>query len=248
MVTADLSQIPEERLKALAAVLPKAAGQCVMQYAVVPTVHTQIGGVSINELTETGVPGLYAACEVTGGVHGANRLGGNALTEAWVFGAIAGREAAARARQVPPPAAPGAVVKAEVSRLERIASGTAVTPPKDLLTELQDLMWRHAGLIRRADDLDQGLRRLEEFRKKLSASGVAQARELPRAVKLENMRRVGEMIMRSALARTESRGSHYRSDYPAQDDAGWMRNVTLRRDDAGMKLETAAVKSGPVPL
>jgi fumarate reductase (CoM/CoB) subunit A len=244
MVTADLSGIPEARLKILAPVLPKAAARGARQFPTVPTVHTQIGGVTINRETQTGVPGLYAAGEVAGGIHGANRLGGNALTEAWVFGAIAGRQAAAYAGQIDAAAPPAAEIMAEKARLAGFTVSLGTLQANATLKELQDLMWRQAGLVRSDNQLRHGLEGLKELREKLTKIKVESARDLHRRLKLDTMTRAAEMIILSALERQESRGCHYRTDYPETDDVHWLAHVNLHLFDGKLQLTTEKVTPG----
>lgn len=248
MVTADLSEIPEARLQILSPVLPRAAARGARMFPVVPTVHTQIGGVTINRQTETGVPGLYAAGEVAGGVHGANRLGSNALTEAWVFGAIAGREAAVYAGQVNAAAAPPkAEIMAEKARLSGCTTSLGTLSVDATLKELQNLMWRQAGLVRSDNQLRQGWEQLATLREKLPEIKVDSPRELQHRLKLESMTRAAELIILSAIERQESRGSHYRADYPETDDINWLAHVNLHLVDGKLQLTTEKVTPGAAP-
>ncbi len=247
MVTCDLTEIPEDRLKILSPVLPKAAARGARQFRTVPTVHTQIGGVAINRQTETGVPGLYAAGEVAGGVHGANRLGSNALTEAWVFGAVAGREAAGYAKRVDAAAPPASEIQRERARLAGQTVGLGQISVSATLEELQDLMWRHAGLVRSDNRLRYGLEKLAALRQRLPGIKVNNRRELQLALKLDNMTRAGEMIIQSAIMRRESRGSHYRTDYPEMDNADWLAHVTLRLTGDRLRLDTEKITPGAIP-
>ncbi len=190
--------------------------------SIAPVVHFFMGGVEIDETAQTAVPGLFAAGEVTSGVHGANRVGGNALTECFVFGEIAGESAARYA------------MKVSRGRLNRNAAGESF-PWKDetgqareLFLEIQDLTWTHAGPIRNAESLSEGLSRVSEAERRLSdlkAKGSS--------VELNEVRGsllISKSIMRASLERKESRGAFYREDFPQRDDEKWLAHIRLRLD------------------
>ncbi len=172
-----------------------------------PAVHYTLGGIRIDLDGRTDVPGLYAAGEVCGGVHGANRLAGAALMEAAVFGRAAGLAAATEALPCPPSSR-----KVVDNRPE------ARDTSDDAMRELRNLLWDHASLMRDAGGLAKaldGINRLrEQWRDAASLPGKAFTRGLL----------VAEAVVRSAAVRVESRGAHYRSDYPATDPA-WDTSV-----------------------
>ena len=242
-VTLDLSDIQAEQLQKLGPVLPKATMRGQLRYRVAPTVHFHMGGVTVNRKAKTSVPGLYAAGEICAGVHGANRLGSNALTELWVFGAIAGREAAIASKQ------------ADRRRLSRNALSSqveeamplqALSPnggdPKSLHQSLKDIMWRNVGIIRHGDGLTEALEQLQRMRESSLEMKGEGPRGMTGMLKLRNMLTVAEMICRAALCRTESRGAHRRREYPATDNGNWLRNLLIRKQDSGMSLTTEPVK------
>jgi succinate dehydrogenase/fumarate reductase flavoprotein subunit len=201
-----------------------------------------MGGVKVNGRAETSVPGLYAACEVTAGVHGANRLSGNALTEAWVFGAIAGREAALRASETDAGPLPKDEVSAEKERLQRLTLRRNGEAAKTMQRSLKDSMWNNAGLIRDARSLSQALDEIAGLQARFDDMSVGEGRMPQSVVRLGNMLAVSEMICRAALYRGESRGAHYRRDCPEQNDADWLRNVVIAKKDGKMSLTTEPVK------
>ncbi|MEM6326273.1 MAG: FAD-dependent oxidoreductase [Bacteroidota bacterium] len=209
---------------------------------VAPTAHYAMGGVEIPdfETCETTVPGLFAAGESVAGVHGANRLGGNSLAETVVFGQIVG---AHLANEMPERRKlPDAVVDAALDRLHRRAEQNGTHTPDDFIARLRTLMWNHAGITRDEDGLIEGLAKLQALQHdaedlRVQADLTSQTYEA--AVNLGFMLTTCEAILKSALARTESRGAHYRSDFPDTVD-GWRKNVRVGRgEDGRMRMETA---------
>ena len=233
-VVLDLSEVPPEKIEALRPVLPKAALRGERRLPVAPTAHFIMGGVRIDERTRTSVPGLYAAGEVTAGIHGANRLSGNALTELWVFGTIAGREAAADAEEANRKRFPEEAVAAEVERLAALREQG--TPVEELRRRLKETMWEEAGVVRNGKGLERAIDVLSELQERARGISVAGPRDLRDAVKLANTLKASEMICRAALYRCESRGAHYRSDRPQQDNERWLRNIRIAADGARMLL------------
>ena len=189
---------------------------------VYPTIHFQNGGIDINDRAETTVPGLFAAGEVTGGVHGANREGGNALTECIVFGDIAGESAARYAV-----GAPRGKIREE--RFRHIFLGEDERQRgKNLFKEVQDLTSAHAGPIRDAKSLEEGLSRVSEIEKQLS--GLEKGGKSVGLNEVKGSLLVSKAIMRASLEREESRGAFYREDFPTRDDTNWLKNILLKLD------------------
>ena len=207
---------------------------------VAPIAHYHMGGIHVMPGFETAVPNLFAAGEAVGGTNGANRLSGNAVTEALVFGAVAGRAAAARAqvKQAQP-------VWSRASALELVeAAGPARCNPARLITELQALMHEKVGPFRRAEQLEAALARIAELRVEMSETSPRTAIGYDSArldwFDLRNMLLVAEAVVRSALARRESRGAHQREDYPLSDD-DWCINHSLRMKDGHLALASLPV-------
>jgi succinate dehydrogenase / fumarate reductase flavoprotein subunit/fumarate reductase flavoprotein subunit len=213
---------------------------------VCPTSHFHMGGVRINPDCSTGIAGLFVAGEDAGGVHGSNRLGGNGVAESTVFGARAGDAIAAWLDSRSQPSVhPGEAERhaaRAVAYLER-ESGENVFA---LRRQLGDAMWEGVGVVRDESGLRTALDTIAALRERLERVGVgggprsnlawAEARDL------ENRLVVGEAVARSAMARTESRGAHRRSDHPDQDDQRWLRNVLLGGgQDREMRTWTEAV-------
>ncbi|OBJ27635.1 fumarate reductase/succinate dehydrogenase flavoprotein subunit [Mycobacterium colombiense] len=205
-----------------------------------PTCHYVMGGVEVDADTGAAtVPGLFAAGECSGGMHGSNRLGGNSLSDLLVFGRRAGLGAAdyVRALSSRPTIAEGAVDAAAKRALSPFEAPTSGTPenPYTLQLELQQSMNDLVGIIRNADEIAEALARLDKLRgrfKNLHVEG--QRRYNPGwnlAIDLRNMLLVSECVAKAALQRTESRGGHTRDDHPAMDSS-W-RKVLLVCEASG---------------
>ncbi|OHB24788.1 MAG: hypothetical protein A2X84_02060 [Desulfuromonadaceae bacterium GWC2_58_13] len=222
----DLSPLPEELAKTRYADLWQLLRMrgCDPRRQLVTVglaVHFFMGGMVIDRRGASTLAGLYGAGEVTGGVHGANRLGGNALLEAVVFGRLTGQSAADEA--VEPTATPP---------LPSADSG--ILCPVDELNgmrrELRELLWQCAGVVRSADSMRAGLERWQQVDGRFRLfSGAA---DLQLWAETGHMLTASRLILLSALARRESRGAHCRSDYPALDD-DWQGTLLIRRGESG---------------
>jgi succinate dehydrogenase / fumarate reductase, flavoprotein subunit len=202
---------------------------------VAPIAHYHMGGIRVTPDFETAVRNLFAAGEAVGGANGANRLSGNAVTEALVFGAAAGRTAAARAQGKE--ARPSWEHAAALELIEG-AKAPHGNPAK-LITELQALMQEKVGPFRRAEQLEAALATITDMRTEIGETPpeTAMAYDNVRLdwFDLRNMLLVAEAVARSALARCESRGAHQREDYPAVD-GNWALNQSLRLQDGRLAL------------
>ena len=201
-----------------------------------PIAHYHMGGVRVDENMRTRVEGLYAAGEAAGGSNGANRLSGNAITEAFVFGERAGSAAARQAKQTKF-AWDETLTMASRSRLDELRRdpASAVMPPSRLQAELQKLMWEKAGPFRSGENLAAALARIEEMqRHDLPSLSVGTERQfnvdLQDWLELRAMLATAEAVVRSALGRTESRGAHQREDFPVADYRLLKNQVMERRD------------------
>lgn len=203
---------------------------------VLPLVHFTIGGIKINENAETSLKGLYACGEVAGGAHGANRIGGNALTEAIVFGSIAGEEAAKKAlesRISKIDLKHAYKLKEELKELEE-----GVYSPREVKNTIKNLAWNLVGIIRSRESLKQALNMLktiEPYRVK-----AKNRVELLEALEALNMVKTIKAITLSALTRTESRGAHFREDYP-NEDKEWLKNIVIRLENNEFKINVKPV-------
>jgi succinate dehydrogenase / fumarate reductase flavoprotein subunit len=217
---------------------------------VAPTAHYSMGGIVVDPDTHgTGVGGLFAAGECTGGLHGANRLGGNSLTETVVYGRRAGEAAAATALGSDVAIHPRRVIdeaEAELDELVRPAPELA----RPLQRQLRDLMWERCGVVRDEAGLGDGLRRLAELRLAAAEVDVRPSAEgwtdLALALDLRAGLTVAEASLLGALERRESRGCHSRSDFAALD-AGLLVNFLVQADAGGAGLSLSRQPVPPVP-
>ncbi|MFJ2703358.1 fumarate reductase/succinate dehydrogenase flavoprotein subunit [Streptomyces sp. NPDC087428] len=213
-----------------------------------PTCHYVMGGIAVDSDTAAAldVPGLYAAGEVAGGMHGSNRLGGNSLSDLLVFGRRAGLHAAGYAGSVDtPPVVDEARIDAAAAEAlrpfsaEELAQGAPTENPYTLHQELQQTMNDLVGIIRRAPEMEQALERLAGLRERARRAGVEGHRQFNPgwhlSLDLRNMLLVSECIARAALERTESRGGHTREDCPTMERS-W-RPVNLLCRPAGASAD-----------
>ncbi|HSK54537.1 MAG TPA: fumarate reductase/succinate dehydrogenase flavoprotein subunit [Jiangellales bacterium] len=220
-----------------------------------PTCHYVMGGVTVDPDTgRSEVPGLYAAGEVAGGMHGSNRLGGNSLSDLLVFGRRAGLNAAyavARARGRRPEASDAAVREAAADALAPF-SDQGDENPYEIQKELQEVMHDLVGIIRRRDEMEEALVRIEKLRERSHHMTVQGHRQYNPgwhlALDLRSMLRVSECIARAALERTESRGGHTRDDHPATDDAWGQVNLLCHETSEGIVLERRPLPQMPDDL
>jgi succinate dehydrogenase/fumarate reductase flavoprotein subunit len=209
-----------------------------------PTAHFLMGGVVIDGACRTAIEGLFAAGEDTGGVHGANRLGGNGVAESTVFGGLAGDAMAAfvtgRAAGPLPPGVLDAAVAALTAPLGRRPGADLY----DLQHRLREVMWQHVGLVRDAEGLRAALVEIDDVARALETVGVGGDPALNTAwqdwLSLRSQLSAARLIAHSALARHESRGAHFRRDFP--DPApGAPFSVRVRRGEDGPVVTTALV-------
>ncbi len=217
-----------------------------------PTTHYMMGGVSVDGNSQmSSVPGLFAAGEVAAGLHGANRLGGNSLSDLLVFGRRAGRYAAEFAKH-------NAAVTVDETQIQA-AAAEALAPferagdgenPYQVQYELQDCMQDLVGIVRTEGEMEQALDRIQELSVRAQHVGVPGHRQFNNgwhtAMDLQNLLTVSEAITRAALMRKESRGAQFREDYPNKD-AGWGNcNIVVNRSrDGVMTAEKRPLR--PVP-
>jgi L-aspartate oxidase len=200
-----------------------------------PAAHYAMGGVRTDLDGRTSLPGLYAAGEAAGaGVHGANRLASNSLLEGLVYGARAG--IAMREEQGNPgtarPRKPAASAKSAVAKtVAKPASNPGHNPAEAeaLIHSVQLLMWKNAGIVRDGRRLREAVAELEEWQESLPP------RTSRRACEAVNLHQVATLIARSALAREESRGAHYRTDFPLRNDARFQKHSVLSKN--GIRFE-----------
>jgi succinate dehydrogenase / fumarate reductase flavoprotein subunit len=203
-----------------------------------PTTHYVMGGVRVDGDSQMStLPGLFAAGEAAAGLHGANRLGGNSLSDLLVFGKRAG-EYAARFAQEHPTLAPDAGEVQEAGR-EALApfDRPAGENPYAVQHDLQEMMQDLAGIVRRESELARAAEGLVKLRERAVRVGVAGNREYNpgwhTALDLRHLLTVSEAIVTSALARRESRGGHFRDDFPGKSAEQGSVNLVLEKNHAG---------------
>jgi fumarate reductase (CoM/CoB) subunit A len=206
--------------------------------------HFFMGGIRINEKCETSMEGLYAAGEVSGGVHGANRMGGNALTEIIVFGARAGRYAADYAKAADWIEPEEDTLKTEFKRLSGFFRDKGIAP-KTIIDKITEVMSENAGVARTGAGLGRALSLLENIgNEDLPGLRAPQGRRFNlgwvEAVQIPYMLDAAEMILRSALFRTESRGAHYREDHP-DTKPEWLKHTSVIKKDGLMEIGSTPV-------
>ncbi|MDR7867102.1 MAG: FAD-binding protein [Sporomusaceae bacterium] len=205
---------------------------------VAPGAHYLMGGIHIDPDGRTTVAGLFAAPECAGNFDGANRLAGNGLTATQVFGARAGlaasRWAAENGGAGPDPAAAEAETARIAARLDRGSSGTDIAALRD---RLRAAVQQHAGVGRDAAGLTRLAQLARETQAELAAARVPDAgvfnQRLVELLELENMAEIAGLVAGCALARAETRGHHIRDDFPARDDANWLRHTLAKRTAGG---------------
>ena len=217
---------------------------------VAPTIHYIMGGVRVKaETGESTVPGLFAAGEVAAGLHGANRLGGNSLSDLLVFGKRAGEAAASSGGRAPK--VDERAVEAAIGDLLAPLDRPAGESPYRLQAEIQEVMTKHAPIVRDAAGLEAGVEAIIEIGARVKACGTGGSRSLAfnpgwhTAIDLRSMLVNAEALLRAALERKESRGAHARSDFPKLDDALSDVNFIVEKSPDGMAVRLE--KRPPLP-
>ena len=217
-----------------------------------PTTHYMMGGIKVEANTAAStVPGLYAAGEAAAGMHGANRLGGNSLSDLLVFGKIAGQCAANFAQENSRISPHGEEIEKSIENtLEPFEDGDE--NPYQIHQELQEIMESHAGIVRTGEELEKGIRKLEELEKRLPKMHAKGERKYNPGwhlcLDLHNMIITSLALSRAALERTESRGAHTRLDYPDYDDELGKVNMIVRPGPGGMSVVRSPLLEMPAEL
>jgi succinate dehydrogenase / fumarate reductase flavoprotein subunit len=222
-----------------------------------PTTHYLMGGIRVDGDTQaTNVPGLFAAGECAGGLHGANRLGGNSLSDLIVFGQRAGEYAAKYAKENPNLQISDAQVEAAyreaVEPFERPA-GSGSEGPYQVQSDLQNMMQELVGIVRQQKEMEKALDGIGKLKDRAAKVGVQGHREYNpgwhTALDLKHLLTVSEAITKSALDRKESRGGHFRDDFPNKDpEAAKYNTVLSKATDGSMKLRREPIPPLPAEL
>jgi len=218
-----------------------------------PTCHYMMGGIRVEaETAQSTVAGLFAAGEAAAGLHGANRLGGNSLSDLLVFGRRAGVAAAEQAKQ----AGPVAIDEQQIGEAEREMLApferAAGDSPYDIHRDLQESMQNYVGIFRNEDDLKKGLSEIQGLKQRAGMVRVQGSRLFNPgwhlARDLKSMLTVSEAVALSALERKESRGAHSRIDYPNYDDTWSRENNVITREGDSMELKQRPTEEMPIEL
>jgi len=207
---------------------------------VAPGGHTSLGGVKVDENCRSSIPNLFACGEVIGGVHGANRLGGNAGAETLVFGRIAGTSAAKFIKGSEYPSEEDYLTslagEAE-TLLKRLGGVKGSESVEDICLSILENMSENAGIFRSEESLSAADAKFDEIEKKLNEVSINSLDEALMLYRCENMLSVGRMAVAASHLRKESRGVFFRSDYPQRDDENWLKNIVIRRHNGEMQLK-----------
>jgi succinate dehydrogenase / fumarate reductase flavoprotein subunit len=219
-----------------------------------PTTHYMMGGVRVDPDTQMcDVPGLFAAGECGAGLHGANRLGGNSLSDLLVFGKRAGQYAACYAKEN----SLGAINRDEVETAEKRALAPferdTSEGPYAVQHALQDMMQDLVGIVRQEKEMVEALDRIQQLKARAERVGVGGNREYNpgwhTAIDLHNLLAVSEMVTKAALERKESRGAHFRDDYPNRDSQYASFNIVIRKGARGeMHITREPIPEMPLEL
>jgi len=216
---------------------------------VAPTSHYSMGGIKVDWRTmQTCVPGLFAVGEVTGGLHGANRLGGNSLLECIVFGNHAAGAASRAAEKAGREEMDNAEIDREAERIKSLIGKSG--PGVSLLRKrIQENMWEHAGIIRDERRMKRGLYELEQIRTLVADQKAysIKSSEFPALLDVRNMLIPCEAVMRTALLRKESRGAHARSDYKSKSSR-YLGSFVCRKSGRGMEISFQKTQKPDGPI
>jgi succinate dehydrogenase / fumarate reductase flavoprotein subunit len=224
-----------------------------------PTTHYMMGGIRVDGDSQmSSVPGLFAAGEAAAGLHGANRLGGNSLSDLVVFGRRAGRFAAEFAKKN---GADGAPTKVDEEQLQATAKaalvpfdrGASGENPYQVQYDLQESMQDLVGIVRTENEMQQALEKIAQLQARADRVGIAGHRQYNNgwhtAIDLASLLVVSEAITRAALLRKESRGAQFREDFPNKDAEWGKHNIVVKRGaDGEMLVEKRAIPQMPEEL
>jgi len=218
---------------------------CVHPVDISPKVHAFNGGVLINQEAETTVPNLFACGEAAGGPHGANRVGGNQFAGTQVFGQRAGRFAAARSAELERPVV-SAVVEQQIAgvgeRLAALRQRETGRAPQALQQAMQTTMWYEMGVYKDAASLRRCLEKLSTIEDDLPVLQVSDGRSHFLALSLPHLLTTARVVAGAALMREESRGPHYRIDFPDRDDARFGQSIVVNQEEGRLQFRFHKLK------
>jgi succinate dehydrogenase/fumarate reductase flavoprotein subunit len=228
----DLRALPEDKWRidpfsaALGPILIKRYGARERPLRVAPAAHHVMGGVKIDPAGATSIAGLFAAGEAAGGLHGANRMAGNALSETLVFGARAGSAAAQWAEGVARGDPRSILPQLQARALEW---GGVNADRADLRERLGNIMWEDGGVLRNRAGLTRALEAARSLGQESPGSTSSPApQDLKKTIEMRSAAQAATLILEAALRRCESRGAHFREDFPNQDDKAWLGHLQVR--------------------
>jgi succinate dehydrogenase / fumarate reductase flavoprotein subunit/fumarate reductase flavoprotein subunit len=218
-----------------------------------PSSHYHMGGITIDVNCRTSIEGLFAAGEDAGGVHGANRLGGNGVADSIVFGARAGDTMADYISRAPFNSEATSTAGPSKHQIQELCTRwlqplqrTAGENPFQLRDRMERVMWTKVGVVRNGPDMQAALPEIQDVRQRIKSAvgngGPIYNAPWNETINTENLSFIAEMLTRSALAREESRGAHYRSDFPTQK-IEWLKNIRMRPlEDGTFEIKTTPVE------
>ena len=205
---------------------------------IAPLAHHVMGGVCTDAVGATSVAGLYAAGEVTGGLHGANRMGGNALTQTVVFGERAGQAAAEWAKAITDKQLEAVSKRLNASGMDS-RKGKKKLNTASVLARLRDILWIDGGIIRNKKGLTTVLGEIDTMHQDAAEMPMTgHPRQIQNTLELQFAARTALLILHAALQREESRGAHFREDFPNQDDANWKGHLQVRLSEDGEAIRS----------
>lgn len=213
---------------------------------VCPTAHFNMGGIRINRDGVTNLEGLFAAGEDAAGVHGANRLGGNGVAESTVYGARVGDFVANWVKQIQHDEPGSEQIRTAQNTANQFLQNKDGENPFALREELGKLMWEKVGIVRDGKKLNEAISEITALNQRAEKLNTPGGRLFnlgwQQALDLRNLLTASELFARSALLREDSRGAHYREDFPKIDNANWLKNIFLSCDGSSVKNWTEPVK------
>jgi succinate dehydrogenase/fumarate reductase flavoprotein subunit len=220
---------------------------------VYPTAHYQLGGVRVDaQCKARGVKNLYAVGEVLGGLYGANRIGSTSLADLFVFGLLVGKRAAEAAQAMDQPRTDDRQAQTIGAGAEGMRGRKGSIRPVELMRNLQKTMWEKVGPIRSEQGLKTALVDIENIHGRLQDIQVAERTDYNSewldTLELEKMLPAAQAVTLSALARTESRGGHVRTDFPQRNDRDWLKNIIIKKTGENLSVRTEDIRLEPYGL